>query len=109
MKTAQFGSVISGTMRPKDLIPTLASELRYLGHRSKALSRIERDSNKPEDHKYWNSDDCQYDLEILFDMLDDLTDTELEAQAEQRRRLETNTWNLATCLQTGTLADYQKV
>ena len=62
-----IGSVSCATMRKEDLIPSFTSELRYLGHRSKALSRIERDMNRKD---YYESEDSDYDLSILFDMLD---------------------------------------
>lgn len=66
-KYGNTGSIISGTLRNEDLIPTFCEELRSLGHRSKELSRIEKVQNKK---GYFESDDSQYDLENLFNMLD---------------------------------------
>lgn len=67
-KYGDIGTVSHGTMRSEDLIPEFCSELRYLGHRSKVLTEIERESEKP---GYYESEDSDYDLESLFDMLQD--------------------------------------
>lgn len=64
-KTAEFGSVSTATMRPEDLIPCFTAELRYLGHRSRELSRIERHTGA----KYFVSEEASWDLDSLFDML----------------------------------------
>ena len=61
-----LGSISSGTMRPQDLIPDFVYTLRYLGHRSKELTRIERRMNST---KYYETEDSMWDLESLFDML----------------------------------------
>lgn len=67
-KYGEAGSVSSGTMRPEDLLPVFCSELRYLGHRSRELSEIEKRVDKGGD-EYFESEDSSYDLESLFDML----------------------------------------
>jgi hypothetical protein len=63
-----IGTVSEATMRPEDLIPAFCSELRYLGHRDKELSRIEKDSQR---EGYYDTEDAGYDLEFLFDVLDE--------------------------------------
>lgn len=65
-KYGSAGSIISGTMRPEDLIPSFCESLRELGHRSKELTRIEKAQNKA---GYYESEDSAHDLEYLFDML----------------------------------------
>jgi hypothetical protein len=67
MNTANFGSVSSGTMRKEDLIPSFCWELRNLKHRSKELSRIEKYTST----RYFESEQSDYDLESLFDMLNE--------------------------------------
>jgi hypothetical protein len=70
-KYGSIGSISSATMKPDDLIPSFCSELRYLGHKSKKLSQIEHEINKVNTDKYYESEECEYDLESLFDMLND--------------------------------------
>ena len=60
------GCVSTGTMRKEDLIPAFCWELRNLNHRSPELTRIER---KAKTEKYYNSEDSDYDLESLQNML----------------------------------------
>ena len=62
----RIGSVSSATMRKEDLIPAFCEELRYLGHRDKSLSQIEKDSQKD---GYFESEESDFDLDSLFDML----------------------------------------
>lgn len=65
----QIGSVISATLREADLIPAFCEELRYLGHRSKTLTQIEKDSRKED---YFNDyDACTLDIESLVEMLNE--------------------------------------
>jgi len=61
-----IGTVSQGTMRTEDLIPAFTAELRWLGHRSQLLTRIERRKGE----KYYESDLAQRDLDCLFDMLE---------------------------------------
>lgn len=76
-KIAEFGSVSYGTMRPQDLIPDFAAELRRLGHRSKELTKIEHRCNRAlngkfgEDDAYFTSEESSWDLDSLFDMLEE--------------------------------------
>lgn len=65
----RIGSVSTATMRNEDLIPSFCEELRYLGHRSKVLTGIEREVNKVNTDKYYESEESSFDLESLFDML----------------------------------------
>lgn len=62
-----IGSVSHATMRNEDLIPAFTSELRWLGHRSKELTRIERAMGAP---GYFETENAYNDLEWLFDALD---------------------------------------
>ena len=75
---AQIGSIISGTMRKEDLIPEFVSALRSLGCKSLELKAIEsrladndalQDSDYSETADYYNSEESDWDLESLFDML----------------------------------------
>lgn len=63
---AQIGSISEGTMLEKDLIPSFVWELRHLKHRSKQLTQIEKSMQK---EGYYDSEQCDYDLDSLFDML----------------------------------------
>lgn len=71
-----IGSISSATMRPEDLIPAFCSELRYLGHRSKELTKIEKRYNTAingefgENDAYFQDEVSSWDLDSLFDMLD---------------------------------------
>lgn len=64
-------------MREQDLIPAFCEELRYLGHRSRKLSIIERRVNRAlngkygEDDAYFTDEESLWDLESLFDMLNE--------------------------------------
>ena len=64
-------SLSEATMRPEDLIPCFLSALRIIESDNqvllKSLTRMEQDIEKD---GYYDSDDCQYDLDYLFDMLD---------------------------------------
>ena len=76
-KTAEFGSISHGTMRTQDLIPTFCAELRALGHRSAELTRIESRYHRAtngrfgEDDSYLDGESAGFDLEFLFDCLDE--------------------------------------
>lgn len=65
-----IGSVSEATMRAEDLIPSFVSELRWLGHRSKELTRIEkRIARLSESDPYWQDEIAQWDIERLENML----------------------------------------
>ncbi len=89
-----IGSISSGTMRPEDLIPTFTAELESLAKRGgigivnakgrKAHLKLVRDIESrmettdgiedgvvTPDYDYYESDDCHYDLESLFDALEE--------------------------------------
>lgn len=73
----QVGSVSEATMRPQDLLPRFCEELRYLGHRDKELTRIEKRVNRAlngkygEDDVYFEDEVSQWDLAYLFAMLNE--------------------------------------
>jgi hypothetical protein len=69
-KIATVGSVISGTMRKEDLIPDFIFELGELEHESDNLSEIITRFNES-DKSYFKSEDSDFDLEELFDMMDE--------------------------------------
>ena len=82
-KKVSVGTVISGTMNPTDLIPAFLAELDYLEAsfpdlgESPLYSLIDYtlswiDEESEEMKNYLSSDDCQWDLESLFDSLNDL-------------------------------------
>jgi len=68
-----FGSVSSGTMRPEHLIPSFLSVASDLKIRNKKLSRIRRTLNHSEKYreKYFSSEDSSFDLDFLFDLLNE--------------------------------------
>lgn len=66
-ETAQFGTISHGTMRPEDLIPAFADELRRLRG---ALPRdLANDIRKLEANEYLDSDLADGVLKDLFDTL----------------------------------------
>ena len=68
MKYLSIGSVSSGTMRPEDLIPSFAWELKQVqdaGDR-KFLSAMAKRQKAAD---YYDSEESGYDLEELFDRL----------------------------------------
>lgn len=74
MKTAEIGSVSSGTMRPEDLIPAFINTLEYLADGSTDLtltitSRIEFADEDENCYDYYASDVSGFDLAELFDAL----------------------------------------
>lgn len=64
-------SLSSATMRPEDLIPCFISALRVIEADNKgimeSLNQMENDTQKD---NYYESEDCHYDLDYLFDLLD---------------------------------------
>lgn len=72
MKKTQLGSVIGGTMQAKDLIPVFVAEIKYYNPRNKIACEIGKRINK-KSYDY-NSDLALYDLEALFDELNNIND-----------------------------------
>ena|SRR6184192_4136731 len=77
MRNHNIGSVSSGTMLPKDLIPSFIRELKrqkpcHRSHRS-LIRGIEASIEKGigTNQDYWESDQCHEDLESLFNALED--------------------------------------
>lgn len=77
-KYGTVGTVSHATMRREDLIPAFCEELRSLGHRSRTLYSIEqriRDTGSDVSNErikaYYESEDSQWDLDALFDMLNE--------------------------------------
>ena len=87
MATAEIGTVIHGTMRPEDLIPAFLETLDMLreeatledgadapnvvavyGRMDDELGAMERRMSAP---GYFESEDAGWDLEFLFDALND--------------------------------------
>jgi hypothetical protein len=65
-KIARIGTVSEGTMRNEDLIPAFMDALKGLECKSGAMAEI---SARMEDDSYYESEDADYDLEVLFDLL----------------------------------------
>lgn len=63
------GTVIRATLRPEDLIPAFIEEARARGVPETTLRDIELGTNNPD---YWESTDVVWDLEMLFDILNDV-------------------------------------
>ena len=70
MKNAELGSVIHGTMRKEDLIPCFVELLHNLGERDGELDEISYRMIRP---RYFESRCAFYDLEDLFDALDEFS------------------------------------
>jgi len=65
-----IGTVSHATMRPEDLIRRFISELDYIKldrTTRNEVRAIQKDSRK---EGYYDTEDCHYDLERLFDILD---------------------------------------
>ncbi len=68
-----IGSVSSDTMRECDLIPSFlweAKNLRLTKEERKQVSAISKRADVDEDATYWQSEEAGYDLETLFDILE---------------------------------------
>lgn len=72
-----IGSVSHATMRNQDIMPTFCQELRWLGHRSKDLTTIEKrvygalNGQYGEEDAYFTDEESSWDLESLFNMLNE--------------------------------------
>jgi hypothetical protein len=77
MKNYPMGSISSGTMQEKDLIPAFLDELEYHVRQGKKrgylkeINRIRRAVDKDIDDSYFHSEDASFDLEYLFNSLND--------------------------------------
>ena len=71
MSKIQIGSVISGTMRKEDLIPCFVDEILWYDKNNELALEI---NPRSELEGYYNSDDSNYDLESLFDELNNICD-----------------------------------
>jgi hypothetical protein len=70
-----IGSISSGTMLNEDLIPSFLSEFQYLVEKNgiKGEKRfINRINKAMDDEEYFDSDEAQYDIDELFNKLDEL-------------------------------------
>ena len=63
------GTLISGTMRPQDLIPALLS---IVPHEQKMLDEYQYRPGFGDDHNWWYDPMCSYLLIDLFMMAEDL-------------------------------------
>src|SRR5262245_7550637 len=73
MRTAKLGTVSSGTMRTKDLVQCFYRELKSLGGKVKGgtkYAKLRNLANGVPD-SYWDSEDANWDLEALFNALDE--------------------------------------
>jgi len=70
-----IGTVSHGTMRPEDLIPDFLYELKHQKpcHRShrKLIREIESNVQRMKSPAYFDSEQVQWDLEALFDALNE--------------------------------------
>lgn len=68
MKKVSLGTVSCATMNPKDLIPAFIDELKYNEISMKSLGLVYPKRKKG----YWESEDPNWDLDALFDALDNI-------------------------------------
>ena len=77
IKSYPLGTVSSGTMQERDLIPCFLDELEWQVRQGKKrgylreINRIRRAADKDVDDSYFHSEDASFDLEYLFDALND--------------------------------------
>jgi hypothetical protein len=72
MKNRNMGSVSSATMRPEDLIPSFLSELKHQKPCRRAHRTLVREIEARMDaDDYFESEDADFDLEALFDALNE--------------------------------------
>ena len=72
MKRTIMGSVSSGTMLPQDLIPSFLWELDHQKPCRREHRKLIREINsRMEQENYFPSDDAGFDLESLFDALNE--------------------------------------
>jgi len=71
-KHLNLGSVSCATMRPEDLIPTFVYELRNQRPCKRAHRALLREiESRMESDSYFSSEDSEFDLEALFDALNE--------------------------------------
>lgn len=70
---AEIGSISHATMRNEDLIPVFLEELKRLddGTHARLIKDIEQNQNSTTYDDYYESEDAQWDLEELFDALNE--------------------------------------
>jgi len=68
-----MGSISSGTMRKEDLIPAFVDELEYQAGKDDKyhIALCERINEAMENDGYFDGEDSYFDLEELFDALDE--------------------------------------
>lgn len=71
-----LGTVSHGTMRPEDLIPTFVEEIRHIltdpdTDDLRVLGTIDQLEKSTQEPDYFESESCQFDLDYLFDLLND--------------------------------------
>ena len=77
IKSYPMGTVSSATMQERDLIPAFLDELDWQVRQNKArgylreINRIRRAADKDVDDSYFHSEAAGYDLEYLFNSLND--------------------------------------
>jgi len=75
MNEIVLGSLSSGTMRKQDLIPILAEEILRLDDKNEVANKVWDNSYNLEGDRleeYWESEDSGWDLDDLFDELNDI-------------------------------------
>jgi len=70
---AEIGTISRGTMRNEDLIPVFLEELKRIddGTHAKLIKDIEQNQNSTTYDDYYESEDAQWDLDELFDALNE--------------------------------------